>query len=428
MEFKLGKIFIKDLQFGPKTEIKDGTLFVNKEELTELLLEDEHLASVEIDIARPGESVRIMPCKDVIEPRVKPEQDGGIFPGHVSKMFTAGQGTTHVLKGVGVVTTGQIVGYQEGIIDMTGPGAELTPFSKLNNLVIVAEPAEGVVTYQHEAALRKMGLRAANYLGEAARSLTPDEMVTYEILPIHKHHEKYPDLPKVAYVYMLQSQGLLHDTYYYGVDVKNMTPTFMHPTEVMDGAIVSGNCVSACDKNSTYHHLNNPVIEDLYARHGKDLCFVGCVITNENVTLLDKQRSSDLTAKLVESLGVDGVIISEEGFGNPDTDLIMNCNKIESKGIKTVLVTDEYAGQDGTSQSLADGSPNANAIVTGGNANELVTLPVLDKVIGNVEPAEVIAGGFKGSRKDDGTIVVELQAIMGATNELGFNKLTAREF
>jgi glycine reductase len=343
-------------------------------------------------------------------------------------MFTAGQGTTHVLKGVGVVTTGQIVGYQEGIIDMTGPGAELTPFSKLNNLVIVAEPAEGVVTYQHETALRLMGLKAANYLGEAARHLTPDETITYEFLPLHKYHEKYPDLPKVAYVYMLQSQGLLHDTYFYGVDVKNMTPTFMYPTEVMDGAIVSGNCVSACDKNTSYHHLNSPVIHDLLARHGKDLCFVGCVITNENVTLLDKQRSSDLTAKLVEYLGVDGVIISEEGFGNPDTDLIMNCNKIEAKGIKTVLVTDEYAGQDGTSQSLADGSPSANAIVTGGNANELVTLPVLDKVIGNVDPADVIAGGFKGSRRDDGTIVVELQAIMGATNELGFNKLTAREF
>ncbi|HBN96563.1 MAG TPA: beta-aspartyl-peptidase [Firmicutes bacterium] len=428
MEFKLGNIFIKDLQFGSKTEVKDQTLFVNKDELTEYLLEDEHLASVAIDIARPGESVRIMPCKDVIEPRVKPEQDGGIFPGMVSKMFTAGQGTTHVLKGVAVVTTGQIVGYQEGIIDMTGPGAELTPFSQLNNLVIVAEPAEGVVTYQHEAALRKMGLRAANYLGEAARNLTPDETITYEYLPLHQYHEKYPDLPKVAYVYMLQSQGLLHDTYFYGVDVKNMTPTFMYPTEVMDGAIVSGNCVSACDKNTSYHHLNSPVIHDLLARHGKDLCFVGCVITNENVTLLDKQRSSDLTAKLVEYLGVDGVIISEEGFGNPDTDLIMNCNKIENKGIKTVLVTDEYAGQDGTSQSLADGSPLANAIVTGGNANELVTLPVLDKVIGNVEPAEVIAGGFKGSRKDDGTIVVELQAIMGATNELGFNKLTAREY
>ncbi len=428
MDLKVGNIFINDLQFGSKTEVKDATLFVNRTELQELLLEDEHLASVQLELAHPGDSVRIMPVKDVIEPRVKPDIEGGIFPGMASKMFTAGSGTTHVLKGVAVVTTGRIVGYQEGIIDMSGPGADYTPFSKLHNLVICAEPVEGITPYQHEETLRRMGLRAANYLGETARSLTPDEVMTYEILPIAEHHKKYADLPKVAYVYMLQSQGLLHDTYFYGVDVKNMVPTLMHPTEVMDGAIVSGNCVSACDKNTTYHHLNNPVIHDLFKRHGKDLGFVGCVITNENVTLLDKQRSSDLTAKLVESLGVDGVIISEEGFGNPDTDLIMNCTKIEGKGIKTVLLTDEFAGQDGTSQSLADGSPLADAIVSGGNANALITLPPLERVIGSLEPVEIIAGGFEGGRGADGTITVELQAIIGATNELGFNKLTAREY
>ena len=50
---------------------------------------------------------------------------------------------------------------------------------------------------------------------------------------------------------MLQSQGLLHDTYFYGVDVKTSFQPLIHPTEVMDGAIVSGNCVSACDKNTT---------------------------------------------------------------------------------------------------------------------------------------------------------------------------------
>ncbi|HHW72774.1 MAG TPA: beta-aspartyl-peptidase [Firmicutes bacterium] len=428
MQFTLGSIFIKDVQFGPRTEVAGGTLFVNKGELEELLMQDEHLQSVTLEIAHPGDSIRIMPVKDVIEPRVKPELDSGIFPGMVSKMFTAGVGRTHVLKGSAVVTTGRIVGYQEGIIDMQGPGAELTPFSQLHNLVIVAEPAAAITPHQHEAALRKMGLRAANYLGQAARSLEPDETVTYELLPLHEYHRRYPDLPKIAYVYMLQSQGLLHDTYYYGVDVKNMVPTFMHPTEVMDGAIVSGNCVSACDKNTTYHHLNNPVIHDLLKRHGKDLCFVGCVITNENVTLLDKQRSSDLTAKLVEYLGVDGVIISEEGFGNPDTDLIMNCTKIERKGIKTVLITDEYAGRDGTSQSLADASPLADAIVSAGNANALITLPPMERVIGSLEPAEVIAGGFKGNRNADGSLTVELQAIIGATNELGFNRLTAREY
>ena len=84
---------------------------------------------------------------------------------------------------------------------------------------------------------------------------------------------------------MLQTQGLLHDTYVYGVDAKKIIPTIIYPTEVFDGAIVSGNCVSACDKNPSYVHMNHPIIEDLYERHGKDINFLGCIITNENVYL-----------------------------------------------------------------------------------------------------------------------------------------------
>ena len=81
------------------------------------------------DIAKPGESVRITPVKDVIEPRVKVEGSGGVFPGVISKVETVGSGKTHVLRGMAVVTAGKIVGFQEGIIDMSGPGAEYTPFS-----------------------------------------------------------------------------------------------------------------------------------------------------------------------------------------------------------------------------------------------------------------------------------------------------------
>jgi glycine reductase len=227
---------------------------------------------------------------------------------------------------------------------------------------------------------------------------------------------------------MLQSQGLLHDTYVYGIDAKQILPTLMSPTEIMDGAIISGNCVSACDKNATYMHQNNPVIEDLYKRHGKDFNFLGVIITNENVTLADKERSSNLTAKLAQQMGLDAAIVSEEGFGNPDADLIMNCKKLEEKGIKTVLITDEYAGRDGSSQSLADADPRADAVVTAGNANEVITLPPLDKTIGYNETANVIAGGFDGNIVEDGSITVEIQAITGSTNELGFNKLTTRGY
>ncbi len=428
MRLELGNILIKDVQFGEKTKVDNGILFVNKEEIISLVREDDNFISVEVELARPGESIRITPVKDVIEPRVKVEGPGGIFPGFMSKVDTVGSGRTHVLKGAAVVTTGKVVGFQEGIIDMTGPGADYTPFSQLNNVVLVCEPKDGLKQHDHERALRMAGLKVAVYLGEAGRNVTPNEVNVYESLPLLKSIEKYPNLPKVAYVQMLQSQGLLHDTYVYGVDAKQTLSTLINPTDIMDGAIISGNCVSACDKNTTYHHLNNPIVHDLFEKHGKEINFVGMIITNENVYLADKERSSNWAANLAEYIGVDGVVISQEGFGNPDTDLIMNCVKIEKKGIKTVIVTDEYAGRDGASQSLADADPLADAVVTGGNANEVIELPPMDKIIGYTEPVNSIAGGFDGSLRENGSIVVELQAITGATNELGFNKLSAKGF
>lgn len=426
MKLELGRIFIRDVQFGTETRVEKGVLTVNREELRRLILADERLVEVTLDIAKPGESVRIIPVKDAIEPRVKVDGPGAIFPGLIAKVDTVGTGRTHVLKGCAIVTTGKIVAFQEGIIDMTGAGAELTPFSQLLNIVVHATPREGLTQHEHEAALRFAGLKAAAYVGQAGKSVQPDEVITYETLPLQQQIAKYPNLPKIVYVYMLQSQGLMHDTYVYGVDVKQIIPTFIYPTEVFDGAITSGNCVSACDKNTTYHHQNSPVIEDLFARHGKDINFLGAIITNENVYLADKERSSNMTAKLVEFLGADGAIVSEEGFGNPDTDLIMNCKQLEAKGIKTVLVTDEYAGRDGASQSLADADKAADAVVTAGNANETVVLPPMQKVIGYPEQANVIAGGWAGSLRPDGSIVAEIQVITGATNELGFNKLSAR--
>ena len=69
MKLELGCVQINDIQFASESKVENGTIYVNAEELKALLLEDENLKSVELEIAKPGESVRIMPVKDVIEPR-----------------------------------------------------------------------------------------------------------------------------------------------------------------------------------------------------------------------------------------------------------------------------------------------------------------------------------------------------------------------
>lgn len=423
---KLGKIKIKNAKFGEKSEILNRTLIINREELRSLLLEDKKLKDIDIKIARPGENKRIIPIKDVIEPRVKVSGSGEIFPGFFEKSETIGNGITHILEGVAVVTSGRIVNFQEGLIDMNGPGARYSPFSKTNNVVIVCTPVNGIDKHTHERTVRLAGLKAACYLGQLAKDVDPDEDEFYEYLPFPMDNLSYPILPRVVFVHMLLSQGLLHDTYVYGIDAKGILPTIISPTELMDGAIVSGNCAAPCHKHTTYHQLNNPIVEELYKRHKKDLYFAGVVLVNEKTTWSSTELASSYATNLVKLFDPQGVIITEDGGGNPETILMMLCRKLEKEGIKTVLVTDEYAGRDGASQGLADVTVEADAVVTNGNANQLVTLPPMDEVIGELVTIDIITGGHKGSLKSDGSIEMEIAGIMGSTCELGYSNLTTR--
>ena len=49
---------------------------------------------LDVDLAMPGESVRIIPVKDVVEPRWKIEGKGQVFPGMLSDVETIGKGKT----------------------------------------------------------------------------------------------------------------------------------------------------------------------------------------------------------------------------------------------------------------------------------------------------------------------------------------------
>ena len=427
MKLEIGDIHVDALEFGYDSLVDGHTVSINRNELTDYLKNiDNRITSLRLDIARPGESVRIIPVKDVLEPRVKVSGKGAIFPGigdNGNEMV--GSGRTHVLKGMAIVTTGKIVGFQEGVIDMSGPGADYCPFSDKLNLVITAEVDDTCTPHQHEAILRQVGQEAALWTGRLAEKAEPHNITTYETKSVAQQIIDNPDLPRVGYIYMLQSQGLMHDTYLYGVDAKQILPTLLEPTEAMDGALTSGNCVAASDKVTTYMHQNNPVIHELFKHHGTRYNFAGVIVTNENVTLKDKERSSAFTTKLATQLGLDAVIVTEEGYGNPDTDLVMNCKRLEDAGIQTVLITDEFCGRLGESQALADSTDRAKAMITCGNGNPVVELPAMDVVIGHLNTTDTIVGGYDGSLRDDGSMVIEIQGIIGATSAVGFHNLAA---
>lgn len=110
-------IHIKNVEFSNENRVENGVLFFNKEEIIQKLMEHPNVKDIKIDIARPGEKTRIIPVKDVIEPRVKIEGNNG-FAGVTTKVAQLGYGKVNVLKNVAVVTIGDIVGFQEGVVDM----------------------------------------------------------------------------------------------------------------------------------------------------------------------------------------------------------------------------------------------------------------------------------------------------------------------
>jgi glycine reductase len=441
VKLELGNFYVKDIEFGNETAYSDGVLTINKEEALEVVYKDEHITEADLRIVEPGDMVRLVPVKEAIEPRYR-VGGGPVFPGVTGKLIQAGDGKTLCLKDMSVLVVGKHWGgFQDGLIDMGGEGAKYTYFSSLKNVVLVADSDEEFEKQEQQKknhALRWAGMRLAEYLGEAVKDLEPEDEDTYELEALTRRDDDVSDLPNVALVMQPQSQmeDLGYNDLNYGWDTNRMLPTFMHPNEVLDGAMISGSFMPCSSKWSTYDFQNFPLITRLYQEHGKTINFVGVIMSNLNVALEQKERSAQFVAQMAKSLGIDAAIVTEEGYGNPDADYIGCIVALEDVGVKTVGVSNEATGRDGGSQPLVTLDPKADALVSTGNVSELIKLPPMDEVIGELESLarDGLSGGWEddeilgSSVKEDGSIIMENNAMFCGDQIAGWSPKTMKEF
>jgi glycine reductase complex component B subunit alpha and beta len=408
---------VRGIEFGRVSDLRDGLLSIRKEELIGLISGDNRLQGVDVEIVSPGEKTRITNVNDILEPRIKAGDSTSYYPGILSSLFRAGQGSTAILKGCAVMEIGYKQGFYGGVVDMMGEGASLNPYSRTHNVCILAKPAPDLDLAEYGRALKLAGAKGSVYLASAARGSDPDEVRSYDL----KMDGKQPkDLPKVGYLFQLHSHGDSREPFIYGANSRQYYPTILHPNEILDGAIVCGHYdLPMCMKNTTYSILNHPVILDLYERHGKELDFRGVVVAPEPTTMEEIHRTAMMAAGLMkDQLGVDGVIITKEGGGHADVDLMRNCEACEDVGIKTVLMDNEWLGQDGTGRlSLLDMSGKADAIISLGNGDEIVESPPAEKVVGGDVVAD-IKGNLMGG------MAIPVRSIPGAISQIGFSRLT----
>lgn len=441
MKLDIVNFHVRDIQFGDKTEYVDGILTVNKQEALAVVKEDSHITEAELHIVKPGDEVRLVPVKEAIEPRYR-VGGGPVFPGVTGKLMPAGNGTTHALKDMSVLVVGKHWGgFQDGLIDMSGEGAKYTFYSQLKNLVLVADTDETFEQKEQQKknrALRWAGMRLAEYLGTCTKDLQPVETEVYELAPVTKRDSAVSSLPSVVLVLQPQSQmeEMGYNDLNYGWDCNHMLPTFMHPNEVLDGAMISGSFMPCSSKWSTYDFQNFPMIKRLYQEHGKTLNFLGIIMSNLNVALEQKERAALFVAQMAKSIGADSAIVVEEGYGNPDADFTACIVALEDAGVKTVGLTNECTGRDGASQPLVSLDEKADAIVSCGNVSSLIKLPPMKTVLGELEALgrDGLSGGWSNdevlgpSVRPDGSIIMENNAMFCGDQVVGWSSKTMMEF
>lgn len=345
---------VKDVRFGDTCSFAAGILTVSEKELQALTADlFKAVGGFHLEITHPGENARIIHVLDTIAPMVKVAGEGIQYSGFFSTPYTVGRGVTNMLSGFSVMESAALpwdesnassglLYPRDAIIELSGYYADYTPFSKTHNLVIVYDLNEGKSSMEYDNDIRLIAIRIATHLAELTRGMEPDRQEVFST------QEENPDLPGVVMVWQCQNQGPYANTMLYGMPIDDMVPTVLHPNEMLDGCVVSGNYVWPAFKVPTYLHVNHPVLLELYRRHGKDLNFKGVLFCrSHNPSNWHKQRCASFNVKLAQMLGAKGLVMVWEGGGNACVDGMLTIQTAEKNGIKASTITFEFGGADG---------------------------------------------------------------------------------
>src|SRR5918995_5384404 len=397
MKLELAEFPVKQIRLGRRFTYESETLEVDEAELVDLVLQDSRITEASLAVAMPGEKIRITGIRDIVEPRYKVAGNGNVFPGILGPVSDVGEGRTHRLSGMTVIAAAEYEGtiragttvQRSAILDMSGPGAEISRFSSYLHLVVSFRLVSGLGELDAHGAIQSAEYKVAQRLAKITEGLPPAEISTYDL------SEKDPDLPTVMLM-----QGCITDPQhvhsgvgYYGLSLRNSMATFVHPNELFDGAVTVDTTRSGRGYYpATWDWQNHPLVFRLYEAHGKDINFVGVILQRIRFeTAHGKEVGAQNAARLAKMFRADGALLTWIGGGNAFVDVMLTVQACERHGIKTVLVTYEHGGKEGRDSPLLFYLPEADAVVTTGSLDRAVDLPAMEKVIGPYAEIKVLS-------------------------------------
>jgi glycine reductase complex component B subunit alpha and beta len=378
------------------------------------LLGEVQVEDADVEILPPGSPVRVTHVLDAVEPRVRPDGRAA-FP----RGAKAGEGRTNRLDGVVVLSCLDFpaeerpLHEQESIVDLAGPGAPYTPFSRETCVVVSFHAPDSVRNEDLEATARKRTLVLAEELARPTLGAEPEVIETFELGAVAGQ-------PRVAALIQLSDLGPLYSQYVYGHPAGEAgLPSIVDAAEVLDGAVTCGEYHWAAMRNPTLFFQRNALVRSLYREHGERLDFAGVVLMRGyEQSAKDKQRAAEAAAARARELGADGVIITTDAGGNSHTDVMLTCRACEQAGIRTTVILAEETDPDSTRPILTDWVSEADSIVSTGNVEELVEAWIPERTLGGDTLLD------RRDARQAGPIPV--RNYLGAANQMGQLELGAR--
>ena len=414
MKLELAEFPVRQIRLGQKFNYQSEILEVNRTALLELIRQDARIGEASLAVASPGENLRVTGIRDMVEPRVKVAGSGDVFPGVLGPVRGVGSGRTHRLSGMTVVAAAEYEGtiragttvQRSAILDMTGPGAEISRFSAYRHLVLSFKIVPGLAELEAHQVIQLAELKVAQRIAQVTRALTPVR------LTVHDLSASLPQLPNVILIQgcVTDPQHVHSGVGYYGMSLRESLATFVHPNEIFDGAVTVDTTRSGRGYYpTTWDWQNHPLILGLYAEHGRSLNFSGVILQRIRFeTHGGKEVGAQNAAALAKALGADGALITWIGGGNPFIDVMLTVRACERAGIKTTLITYENGGKQGTDSPVLFYAPEADAVVSTGSLDRPVHLPAMDKRFGPYEAIKVFP--FPGALAVPATDSMALEA------------------
>ena len=353
-------IKIKDVKLGKETKIKDGVITIDKSIVERAVKEDGLCKSLELEVIHP--SNRHIYTETIMD----------ICPIATKVEGELGQGVTKVADGVVFMLTGvdedgvQVheFGSSEGYLDekmfFGHPGC-----ADENDIIIRCH-----AVIQRLSGMTRPGPFAAHkcqdYIIQAVREQLKDyegEVVREEVC----EDVRRVGNPRVVLVKEIMGQGAMHDNIICplepcgvlggqkNVDCGNV-PIILTPNQVRDGSIHALTCIGPATKEMTRHYIREPLVEGLAADSELDL--IGVVFIGSPQVNDEKLWVSERLGSMLETLDLDGVIITTEGCGNNHIDFIQHIGQAGKRNIPVVGVSFcAYQGQ------LVVGNEYATAMV-----------------------------------------------------------------